>query len=132
MPDRILIVDDSPTVRLATKNCLLRLGIEDEAIQMASTGEEALRLFPSFKPDLVFLDLVLPGMNGKRLATELFKINPTLKVVLMTGSKQSDPRISELLSMGVFDVVMKPVHLEKLEAILAQVARDDHGLHRVQ
>ncbi|MBI2077475.1 MAG: response regulator [Euryarchaeota archaeon] len=132
MSDRILIVDDSPTVRLTTKNCLLRMGVEEDAIQLASSGREALDAFAAFKPDLVFLDLILPGMNGKRVAAELFKRNPTLKVVLVTSTKPDDPRISELLSMGVFDVIEKPIHLEKLEKVFGQIARDDRGLHRVQ
>ena len=132
MPERILIIDDSPTIRLTTKNCLLRMGVEADAIRVAASGREALEAFAAFRPDLVFLDLVLPGMNGKRVATQLLKLDPGLRVVLVTGTAAGDPRIAELLSLGVFDVIQKPVHLEKLEMVFSQLARDDRGLHRVQ
>lgn len=85
----VLIVDDAPAVRDGLRR-LVR-GLPDvDAVSMASSGEEALVRYSVERPDLVLLDVRMPGMSGLECARRLLHSDPTVRIVMLTAS--DDPQ----------------------------------------
>lgn len=84
---KILIVDDDPSIRLLYKEEL-----EDEGynVLIASSGEEALRLFEDEDPDLVTLDILMPDMDGIQVLRKLKEKKPRLPVIMSTAYDYRD------------------------------------------
>jgi DNA-binding response OmpR family regulator len=112
---RVLVVDDELDVREMLEDALAYFGYE---VQAAITAEEALDVFPTFRPDIVLLDLALPGISGEQLLDQLRTTHPGLPVIMITGN--TDAAVAQrLLAKGAFDYLTKPFDL----AYLAQVVR---------
>ena len=111
----ILIVDDEPANLQLAKQFLTRKGYR---VETAQTGEEALALIQQHPPDLVILDLYMPGINGvevlRRLTAPSFPIKPPPGVIVATASVD-EPLLKECLALGASDVVLKPMDLKQLE-----------------
>lgn len=125
-------MEDSPTVRIALQDLLERLGVPPDKIQQASTGQECLDKYETFKPELVLLDLVLPDIDGQDVATRLLEKDPRLKIAIVSGAKPEDPRFATLLSMGVFEIVRKPIRMEKLETLLKSLEAEERAYRRIR
>lgn len=113
---KILIVDDSAYARHTLKNTLEKGGYE---VVEASNGMEAIKQIPLENPDLVTLDLLMPGMQGQELLQHIKTSYPKLKVIIVTADIQEDTR-RELIAAGADEFINKPV---SSEALLAAVAR---------
>lgn len=115
---KILLVDDSITVRELMKQQLRDLGLTE--IKAAKTGKEALEIYNEFKPDLVFLDINMPEMNGVEVLTKVMKINPDAYVIMLSslGTKE---KINETLERGAKNFLMKPIENENLERIIQEI-----------
>lgn len=100
----LLIVDDSPISRKIIRKCL---PTGDFQIREASGGEECLRLYAAQKPDLVFLDLTMPGMDGFETLERLRRMDPQARVIVVTADIQTTSR-AKALSLGALEVVAKP------------------------
>jgi two-component system chemotaxis response regulator CheY len=111
MMAKILTIEDSAFERKAIINMLSKAGYKD--IIEAETAEEALEKYKSEKPDLVLLDLRLPGMDGIECFKELKKINPRVKVVVVSIVTRQDS-IDECMKLGAKAYIMKPVTQNKL------------------
>jgi len=83
---KILIVDDSALIRRALRACLEE-GHQWEVCGEAGDGTVALELAKTLNPDLIVLDLSMPGMNGFQLARELKNLNSSLPILMFTGFK---------------------------------------------
>jgi len=108
----ILIVDDSPTEVHAMRAALERHGYE---IASAGDGAEAFEKAKSMKPDLIFMDVVMPGVNGFQ-ATRKLASDPSTKqipVVMVTSKDQETDRIWGM-RQGAVDYLVKPVSAERL------------------
>jgi len=114
----VLVVDDEELVRYVTQELLACLGY-DTAV--ASTGEEAVeRIRAGFRPDLVLMDIVMPGMGGIEAFRRLRQIAPGLKVLLSSGF--TDPQATAaLLNEGLSGVITKPYRMENLSARVREV-----------
>jgi twitching motility two-component system response regulator PilH len=117
----ILIVDDSPTEVHVMKSTLEKHGYK---IESASDGAEAIAKAKSLKPDLIFMDVVMPGVNGFQ-ATRKLSADPDTKsipVIMVTSKDQETDRIWGM-RQGAVDYLIKPVSptelLEKAQAALA-------------
>jgi CheY-like chemotaxis protein len=110
---RILHVEDEPDIRTIAKMALEALGGFE--VQSCVSGEEAVAKGPAFKPDLVLLDVMMPGIDGPTTFGELRKIEAlrTTPVVFMTAKAQAH-EIERLKSLGAVDVVVKPFDPEQL------------------
>lgn len=86
MPHTILIVDDSTLIRRALRACLEE-GHQWTVCGEAADGRTALEMVKDLKPDLIVLDLSMPGMNGFQLARELKCLRPGLPLLMFTGLK---------------------------------------------
>jgi CheY-like chemotaxis protein len=121
---RILIVDDEPAV-VAFIESALRLGSDYELVT-ASDGFEAGRQVTAFRPDLIVLDLMLPGVNGFEICRRV-KTDPAtqhVRILVVTGFA-SDENIQKALQYGADDYLEKPLKLEDLREKV-------HGLLRTE
>lgn len=110
---RILIVDDEPTVVAFIESALRLEG--DYELVTASDGFEAGRQLTTFRPDLIVLDLVLPGVNGFEICRRV-KTDPAtqhVRILVVTGFA-SDENIQKALQYGADDYLEKPLKLEDL------------------
>ena len=108
----ILIVDDSPTEVHVMKSALEKHGYR---IESASDGAEAIVKAKSLKPDLIFMDVVMPGINGFQ-ATRKLAADPETKsipVIMVTSKDQETDRIWGM-RQGAIDYLVKPVSASEL------------------
>ncbi len=116
----VLIVDDSPTEIHVLTNILQKNGFE---VSTASDGEKGIAAAKELKPDLVLMDVVMPGMNGFQATRQLSKEPETanIPVIIVTTKDQETDRVWGL-RQGAKDYVTKPVAerelLTKIAAIL--------------
>jgi DNA-binding response OmpR family regulator len=111
---RVLVVDDEPQVAAMLNDVLTTLGY---AVQVAETGADALCAVPEFKPDVVLLDMALPGIPGEIVLDRLHTADARLPVVMLTGNQ--DPELARyVLARGAFDYVAKPFSLVRLREVL--------------
>ena len=107
----ILLVDDDAAFRQIMASELKRLGY---TIVAAATGEEAIQRTPQVEPDVVLLDLQLPGMNGLEVLKTIHASTPAAEVIMLTGHGSIDTAI-ESIRVGAFDYVVKPCPLDELQ-----------------
>jgi two-component system, NtrC family, response regulator AtoC len=119
----ILIVDDERTLARAIKAFLVESGYEAE---VAGDAETALQLLPSLRPDVVFTDVRLPGMDGISLLKKIREFDASISVVVMTAYGSIEGAV-EAVKLGAFDYVKKPLDLEELK-LLADRARETGAL----
>lgn len=114
----VLVVDDEELVRHVTQELLGCLGYDSIA---AATGEEAVeRIRAGFRPDLVLLDVVMPGMGGVEAFRRIRQIAPGIPVLLSSGF--TDPQAAAaLLREGLNGLIAKPYRMENLNARIREV-----------
>ncbi len=122
---RVLVVDDSAYVRKVIKQMLSRSPFV-EVVGTARDGEEALELVQSLKPDVVTLDLIMPGMGGLGFLRTQMSRN-RLPVVVVSISAETSQNVLQALDLGAVDFVQKPSALatekvfEMTEELIAAV-----------
>lgn len=118
---RVLIVDDDPDMVDATRGVLSTLD-DTLTIRGAADGFEAGSLVVAFRPQLVFLDLMMPGIDGFTVCRRIKENEATegVEVVGYTGYYTEENR-EKLLEAGALDVLKKPAPLEVLRELLARV-----------
>jgi len=117
-PLRILVVEDEPQIANFLRT---GLGYEGFSVAVAEDGHRALAELKRFKPQLVILDLMLPGINGMELA-ERFRADPELMIIMLTARDEVADRIAGLKA-GADDYLVKPFDFEELVARIHAVAR---------
>jgi two-component system phosphate regulon response regulator PhoB len=121
MADRILVVDDEPDITALVAYHLAKHGYR---VSTASNGNEALELVSRDRPDLVVLDLMLPGRSGLEVLEELQRRPDTQRtgVILLTACGEKTDRVRGL-SLGADDYVTKPFSPEELVLRVGAVLR---------
>jgi twitching motility two-component system response regulator PilH len=116
---KILIVDDSPTERHVLNDMLTKSGYE---VVASDNGEDAIQKAKSLRPDLILMDVVMPGLNGFQ-ATRAISRDPetrAIPIILCTSKSQETDKIWGM-RQGARDYIVKPVNkdelLEKIAAI---------------
>jgi two-component system nitrogen regulation response regulator NtrX len=122
---RILIIDDEDSIRLSLKGVL-----EDEGHRVleAGAGEEGLAMIEADPPDLVFLDIWLPGLDGMSVLDQIRGQDAALPVVMISGHGNIETAVSAI-KKGAFDFIEKPLSLEKV-VIAANKALEFAALQR--
>ena len=126
-PLSVLVVDDHAVVRTGLK---LLLNGEDqiEVVGEAGNGDEALLRARLLEPDIVLLDVVMPGKNGIEVARELHETLPQIKVLML--SMQDDPTyVREAFGAGAAGYVLKEAADTELVAAVREVARGGRYVH---
>lgn len=127
MASKILIVDDAPQIRRVLKTALVRRGYE---VWTAASGEEGLETFRDCLPDLLILDMALPGMGGLEVCRELRKSSPVPIVVLSVRSEEAEK--VQALDAGADDYLTKPFGVEELMARIRSVMRRVGGKGEIE
>lgn len=115
---RILIVDDSIVSRSNLRRILEEAG--HEVAGEAADGLSGLELYDKLRPDLVTMDITMPGMSGLECLKRIVEHNPTANVVMMTAIGQG-PKIMEALESGARHYVTKPFEKEKVVEAVSDV-----------
>jgi DNA-binding NarL/FixJ family response regulator len=110
-----LVVDDSPVMRTQLRALLRQAGCD--AIVEGSTGDDVMPLFERHKPDLVFLDIVMPGKDGVTAATELLARYPNAVVVMCTSLTTRD-KVLACQKAGVSHYLLKPFQADRAVAVM--------------
>ena len=118
--ERILVVEDDPTLRMGLRATLRSAGFQ---VLLASTGTEGRDLALSESPDLVLLDVMLPGMNGFEILRDIRQHDPALPVIMLTAKGEEQDKVQGL-RLGADDYVVKPFGIAEL------LARVDANLRR--
>ena len=126
-PISILIVDDHEVVRNGIRSYLETLS-DFEVVGEAESGEEALKLVSELIPDIVLLDLILPGMDGVETTRRIKQITPRTQVVVLT-SYHEDVHIFPALKAGAISYILKDMKMEKLVEALHRAIQNEVTLH---
>ncbi len=113
MPDKtvkVLIVEDDPDF---AESLMIALGVRDCHVDVARTGEEAIRKFRSLCYDIAFMDIKLPGKNGVESLTEIRSFCPAARVVMMTGFSEA-ALLDTARKAGAIDILRKPFRLKEM------------------
>ncbi len=106
----ILIVDDEPTIQQSLSGILSDEGFET---LIASNGYEALQIIQAESPDLVLLDIWMPGIDGIETLKEIKKENPHIQVIIITGHGTIETAV-KATKLGAFDLIEKPLSFDKI------------------
>ncbi|AOF81297.1 MULTISPECIES: PleD family two-component system response regulator [unclassified Methyloversatilis] len=116
---RIMVVDDSPTERHVLNDFLTRKGFE---VIIAENGEQAIEKAKAEKPDLILMDVVMPGVNGYQATRTITREDSTrdIPVIMCTSKDLPTDRIWGM-RQGALDYMVKPVNLEELLGRIQQL-----------
>ncbi len=114
---KILLVDDEPGMLRYIRTLL---EVDDHNVQTASTGEEALDLVQKgLAPNLVLLDLLMPGIDGLETLEGLRKLQPNIKVVILSCVNDTK-KVVQAIRLGAADYITKPFQKAELDAVIDQ------------
>jgi two-component system chemotaxis response regulator CheY len=120
MARKLLIVDDSPIARRILKSTLPKE--EDYEIHEACDGLEGLNKFKEIRPDITFMDLTMPVMDGVEALEEIMKVDQEAIVIVSTADVQPKS-IFKVLKLGAFEVIRKPPKREKVKEALLNASK---------
>jgi two-component system nitrogen regulation response regulator NtrX len=106
----ILIVDDEPSIRQSLSGLLSDEGFE---VLTAANGYEALKIVDTEYPDLVLLDIWMPGIDGIETLKEIKKDNPFIQVIIISGHGTIETAV-KATKLGAFDLIEKPLSIDKV------------------
>ena len=116
--NRILLVDDDPNIRQLVSLYLTREGFE---VEEAQRGDEALKLFKAAAPNLILLDIMLPGMDGWQVCREVRKVS-NIPIIMLTAKDETFDKVLGL-ELGADDYISKPFEPKELVARIKAVIR---------
>ena len=127
-PIRLLIVDDHPVLRAGLAN-LLRLESDFEVVGQAGSGEAAVRLWESLRPDVCLLDLSMPGMGGLESLRRIIGIAANARILVLTSSESATDASSALQS-GACGYLTKNVEHGEIVSTIRQAHAGTRGICR--
>jgi two-component system, NtrC family, response regulator AtoC len=114
---KILLVDDEPGMLRYIRTLL---EVDDHHVETASTGEEALDLVEKgLRPDLVLMDLLMPGIDGLETLEQLRKLRPGVKVVMLSCVNDTK-KVVQAIHLGATDYITKPFQKAELDKVIDQ------------
>ncbi len=118
---KLLVVDDSLIIRKVILNTLAAYDID--VVGTATNGERALELFKEFQPDVVTLDITMPGMDGLRVLGKMRKMNGSSKIIVVTALKDKATGL-KAIKIGARSYLTKPFSPEKLRETFEKAVND--------
>lgn len=119
--EKILIVDDEETIFGVLKELLESNGY---VISIATSGQEAVTLYPDFRPDVVLMDRNLPVMDGVTAATKIIEMDPSARIIMASGYEAEGPDgVPPHLRNVIKGYIVKPFEIAKLSKLLAEVLK---------
>ena len=107
---KVMVVDDASFMRMRCRQMLDDNGFD---VVEAANGIEAISAYTHHQPDIVLMDITMPGMDGIAALKEILKIDPGAKVAMVTAMGQQ-ALVIEALKSGAKDFVMKPFDQERI------------------
>ncbi len=123
---KVLIVDDHALVRMGIRRLLEEM-TDVNVVADADSGEQALLLVKTHAPDVVLLDMKMPGIDGWEVTRRLKKSNPHIKVIALTAMA-SDPLPTRILQLGAMGYLTKESGAEEIAAAIRKVAKGEKYL----
>ena len=114
MNAKILVIDDEKLIRWTLEDVLRKEGY---AVIVAESGEEGLKLVEEHGPDLIILDLRLPGMQGMEVLERVKKIEPKTVVIIVTAHGSAESAV-EAMSKGAYDYLNKPFDVDEVRLVI--------------
>lgn len=111
---KLLVVDDEHLIRWSLEQNLKKQGYE---VITAATGEDALRLVREEQPDLVLLDIQLPGISGIDVLEKIKELDEDVAVIMVTAHSGLDTAVNAM-RLGAYDYVSKPFNLDELSMVV--------------
>jgi len=115
----VLVVDDSLAIRIKMKGFLKKLG--HDIVREAKEGKEAIQLYKEYAPDLITMDISMPGMNGVDALKEIMEISNREANVIMITANGQDGIVKDALKLGAKGYILKPISKEKLQDSIGQI-----------
>jgi nitrogen regulation protein NR(I) len=125
--NKLLLIDDEADVQYSFQRIFDSPEIE---LTTASSGEEALRLLPKVKPDLVMMDVRMGGMTGLETLRRIRQIDSKLLVILMTAYGTTQTAI-EAMKLGAYDYLLKPFDVPKLKELVSNALKAARDMKQV-
>ena len=122
-PIRVLLADDHSLVRAGMRSLLVGL-TEIEVVAEAADGREALRLVRTLQPDVVLMDIAMPGMNGIQATARVTRMFPRSRVIILSVNAEEE-YVREALRAGASGYVLKDALPAELEVAVRSVARGE-------
>lgn len=123
---KVLIVDDHALIRMGIRGLLEDLPDMD-VVAEADSGELALTLVKTHKPDVVLLDMKMPGIDGWEVTRRLKKSNPQIKVIAVTALS-TEPLPSRVLQLGAMGYLTKESNAEEMATAIRKVMKGEKYL----
>lgn len=128
---RFLIVDEALPVRRKLQEILHRTGVAASEMRVAEGAEAAMELFVMEHPDVVFTELLGDDAQaGLEMVLEMLRIDPQVRVVLVTAEPVDSVLVRSAVRAGVFAVVPKPLRHEKLRQVISEIEAEEGGIER--
>ncbi len=116
IPSKVLLVDDEQEF---VKTLSERLTLRNMGSAVVHDGDSALRLIEQDEPDVMVLDLKMPGQNGIEVLKKVKQTHPSIEVIILTGHG-SDNDKQQCLELGAFDYLQKPLDINKLSSVIKE------------
>jgi len=113
---KVLICDDSLLVRKKLKDVLAQIGCE---VVEASNGKEVVEIYQSSRPNIVFMDIVMPEADGLAALRNIKAIDSKAKVIMLSSVGTSE-KLIQALKNGATDFIQKPYNVEQIADIVAK------------
>ncbi|MCX7552776.1 LytTR family DNA-binding domain-containing protein [Marinicella sp. S1101] len=117
---KVLIVDDEPLARMRLKSMLEHLGFND--VLEANHGREGMNMATEYLPDLIFMDIEMPEMNGIEAASQIKQNHPSMPIIFSTAH---DEFALKAFDLSAADYLLKPLSLERLKQAIEKVGFTD-------
>ena len=119
----VLLVDDSRTVLEQLERILA--DIEDVAIVgLARNGAAAIRMTNESKPDLVLMDIVMPGLDGLSALRTIRSMHPAIRIAMVSSISGDATKAEEAFKLGACQVLGKPFDVDLIESLIENVRKD--------
>ncbi len=118
---KVLISDDSVFARKKLKDYILSLGVAE--VLEANDGQEAIDLYKENKPDVVFMDIIMPKKTGIEAVTEILAFDSKAKVV-MASSVGTQKYLKDAINAGAYEFLQKPIDNNLVQKILQNIVKE--------
>ncbi len=115
---KILVVDDAGFMRMMIKTCLTKSGYPN--VIEGEDGEKAIALYKAEKPDLVFMDITMPNLDGIGALKGIKEVDPNAKVVMCSAMGQ-EAMVMEAIKEGAMDFIVKPFKPERIIQTVSKI-----------
>ncbi|MGN0696181.1 MAG: response regulator [Oscillospiraceae bacterium] len=116
----VLICDDSLLARKKMVTFIKSLGVG--TVVEAGDGEASVNMYKNHLPDVTFMDIVMPKVNGVDALKQILKINPDAKVI-MASSVGTQENLKEAITAGAYDFLQKPLEENQVKTIIEKLAK---------